>query len=70
MSDHDWSTMEQPSIFYVWTTLGKQGRRVVEYGTRAELDARWDALRVAYPDAWMTEDQMISRTRVVRGVKA
>lgn len=69
MSDAEWEEQKSPPTVYIWSCIGAHGARIVEAGTRAQMDARWDALRVAYPDAWMTETQVISRSRVVRGEK-
>jgi len=69
MSDTDWTEDTSAPTVYIWSCIGSYGARIVEAGTRAHMEARWDALRVAYPDAWMTETQVIARSRVVRGKK-
>lgn len=68
MRDNEWKESVGLGNCYVWTAMGDLGARIVDSGSRDEMEARWPALLVAFPDAWMTESQHVSRTRVLRGV--
>jgi hypothetical protein len=67
MSD-EWTESAHGSRYYVWTASGELGARIIEAGSREEMAARWPALVAAFPDAWMTENQHVSRWRVLKGV--
>jgi hypothetical protein len=68
MSSNEWVESTSGSRYYIWTASGELGARIIEAGSRDEMAARWPALVAAFPDAWMTENQHVSRTRVLRGV--
>jgi hypothetical protein len=69
MSDHEWKETTGKGNCHIWTAMGDLGTRIIELGSREEMEARWPALLLAFPDAWMTESQHVSRTRVLRGAK-
>jgi hypothetical protein len=68
MSDNEWTESAHGSRYYIWTASGDLGPRIIETGSYDEMDARWPAVLAAFPDAWMTVNQHVSRWRVLKGV--
>ena len=54
----------------IWSRTNGSIPTLLITGTREELDGRWNAIVAAFPDAWMTESECVSRTRVVKGVRS